>query len=155
MDKIKAFRGVLLCEAFLADIINILDAETKRRGDNIDFGFGVELYKLQQLDRILSASLPKGVDKNCVMQVKKALSKVSHPKQTPAQYISTLINIFPFVKLYLSDELGLVIDSITKGLFKKCGNAVYGEMLAEVEHYADMYLSAVFKDYVPFKEDAA
>lgn len=154
-DKIKAFRCVLLCESFMADIMNILNNEARRRGENIDFGFGSELQKLQQLDRVLSATLPRGVDKNCVIQVQNALKRVSIPKQTPAQYISTLLNVLPYAKLCMPDQIGLVIDSIIDGLLEKCGDAIYSEMLAGVEHYADRYLSAVFKDYEPLKEGAA
>lgn len=154
-DKLKAFRCILLCESFMADIINILNNEAKRRGENIDFGFGSELQKLQQLDRVLSATLPRGADKNCVLQVKNALKHVSVPKQTPAQYISTLLNILPYAKLCMPEQLGLVIDSVSTGLLEKCGDAICGEMLADVEQYADRYLSAVFKDYEPIKEDAA
>ena len=143
MDKIKAFRGVLLCEAFMADIANIVAGKLPANY------FTEEIIAFRRMDEILSHGISRGIDKECVMQVKKAVAKVSHKKQTPAQYIATLLNIMPFVSLYLPENLQDVMKNIRCSLLKKCGDSISGEMVSDVEHYADSYLKAVFKDYEP------
>lgn len=153
MDKTKAFRAILLCEAFLGDIINILNAEIRRRGEDINFAFEEELGKILLIDKYLSNKLPRNIELECIKQVKKALKFVTNKKGTPAEYIATLLDTVPFAKLYLNDDMNKILDEVISGLLDKCGKAIDVSMLNNMESHADMYLSKVFKDYKPIGEE--